>query len=56
MEKYYLTIKATSTPNDLIFSKAGHIANSKRNYLSSTNLNKLLFVSHNIKKIKKIEI
>jgi hypothetical protein len=44
-----LAIPATSTPSERLFSKAGHIVNSKRSLLSAKMVNQLSFLSSNIK-------
>ncbi|XP_055590435.1 zinc finger BED domain-containing protein 4-like [Uranotaenia lowii] len=43
-----LCIPATSVPCERIFSKAGQICNDRRSRLSSSNMQKIIFVNHNI--------
>lgn len=45
-------IPSTSTPSERIFSKAGFIVNKSRSSLLPSNVDKLVFLSHNMKKIK----
>lgn len=48
MQKKYLSIPATSVPSERLFSKAGQIANDRRNRLSGKNLNNILFLNSNM--------
>ena len=47
--KKYLAIPATSVPAERAFSAAGHIVNQKRSCLLAENVNKLVFLSENLK-------
>lgn len=51
--KYLLSIPATSTPSERIFSKAGFIFNKTRSCLLPENVDKLVFLSHNLKRLGK---
>ena len=51
--KYFLTVSATSVPSENIFSEAGLILTKKRNSLDPKNLDKLVFLAKNLKKIQK---
>uniref|UniRef100_A0A8C7R8M3 HAT C-terminal dimerisation domain-containing protein n=1 Tax=Oncorhynchus mykiss TaxID=8022 RepID=A0A8C7R8M3_ONCMY len=51
--KYLFSIPATSTPSERIFSKAGLIFNKTRSCLLSENIDKLVFLSHNLKRLGK---
>ena len=43
----YLTIPASSIPSERVFSTAGNIVSAKRNRLSSSNVDKLIFLAQN---------
>ncbi|XP_066567854.1 E3 SUMO-protein ligase ZBED1 isoform X3 [Amia ocellicauda] len=49
LAKEILCIPATSTPAERIFSKAGYIINKTRCSLLPQNVDKLIFLSHNMK-------
>ncbi|XP_022520027.2 zinc finger BED domain-containing protein 4-like [Astyanax mexicanus] len=49
--KYCLCVPATSTPSERILSKAGYIVNKTRSSLLPENVNKLVFLAHNMKKV-----
>ena len=50
------SIPSTSTPSEMIFSKAGFIANKSRSALFSTNVNKLVFLAHNHRRIRQPQV
>jgi hypothetical protein len=50
----YLSIPSTSCPCERIFSKAGQIISKKRSRLKPKNFNSLLFLMHNLPKIKTV--
>jgi hypothetical protein len=45
--KYYLSIPATSTPSEQLFSKAGNVINKKRNSLKPKAIDAILFLNAN---------
>ncbi|XP_060606044.1 E3 SUMO-protein ligase ZBED1-like [Ruditapes philippinarum] len=47
----YLHIPATSVPSERVFSTAGNILNKKRGQLTADNVDMLLFLYHNYKKV-----
>ena len=49
LAKKYLAIPATSVPAERAFSIAGHIVNQKRSCLLPENVNKLVFLTENLK-------
>ena len=49
--KHCLCIPATSTPSERIFSKAGYIVNKTRNALLPENVDTLVFLAHNLKRV-----
>lgn len=49
LARKYLSIPATSTPSERIFSTAGNIVSAKRNCLDPKNVNKLIFLNFNCK-------
>ena len=48
LAKKFLTIPATSTPSERLFSKAGELINQRRSMLSDKNINMTLFLNKNI--------
>lgn len=48
--KHLLSIPATSTPSERIFSKAGFIVSKTRSSLLPKNVDKLIFLAHNLKR------
>lgn len=46
--KQRLTVSGTSVPAERIFSKTGQLINAKRACLSSTNVDKLIFLNKNM--------
>ncbi|KAM3858642.1 E3 SUMO-protein ligase ZBED1-like [Diretmus argenteus] len=50
------SIPSTSTPSERIFSKAGFIANKARSALLPTNVNKLVFLAHNFRRIRQPQV
>lgn len=50
------SIPTTSTPSERIFSKAGFIASKARSALLPGNVNKLVFLAHNLKRIKRAQV
>lgn len=48
LAKKYLCICGTSVPSERIFSTGGYIVNGRRSRLQPTNVNKLIFLSHNL--------
>lgn len=55
LTKKYLSIPATSAPCERIFSKAGEILSKKRSRLNPKNFNCLLFLMHNINKLRNVK-
>ncbi|CAB1313122.1 unnamed protein product [Coregonus sp. 'balchen'] len=51
--KYLFSIPATSAPSEQIFSQAGLIFNKTRSCLLPQNVDKLVFLSHNLKRLGK---
>lgn len=49
LQKKYLCLPATSVPSERLFSKAGQVANDRRNRLKSENINNILFLNSNMK-------
>ncbi|KAK0135825.1 Zinc finger BED domain-containing protein 1 [Merluccius polli] len=49
--KHCLCVPATSTPSERIFSKAGYIVNKTRSSLLPENVDKLIFLAHNMKRV-----
>ncbi|XP_048014366.1 zinc finger BED domain-containing protein 4-like [Megalobrama amblycephala] len=49
--KHLLCVPATSTPSERIFSKAGYIVNKTRSSLLPENVDKLIFLAHNMKRV-----
>ncbi|RXN13638.1 zinc finger BED domain-containing 1-like protein [Labeo rohita] len=49
--KHLLCVPATSTPSERIFSKAGYIVNKTRSSLLPENVDKLIFLAHNLKRV-----
>lgn len=49
LAKTYLAVPATSVPSERVFSKAGEIISAKRSALISENVEKLIFLSINMK-------
>lgn len=49
--KHLLCVPATSTPSEHIFSKAGYIVNKTRSSLLPENVDKLIFLAHNMKRV-----
>ncbi|XP_053346541.1 zinc finger BED domain-containing protein 4-like [Clarias gariepinus] len=54
--KRFHSIPSTSTPSERIFSKAGFIANKSRSALFPTNVNKLVFLAHNFRRIRQPQV
>ena len=46
------SIPSTSTPSERIFSKAGFIVSKTRSSLLPDNVDKLVFLSHNLRKLR----
>lgn len=46
------SIPSTTTPSERIFSKAGFIISKTRSTLLPANVNKLVFLAHNLKRLK----
>lgn len=46
--KQRLTVSATSVPSERMFSKAGQLINAKRACLSSSHVDKILFLNKNL--------
>ncbi|KAJ8355180.1 hypothetical protein AAFF_G00088070 [Aldrovandia affinis] len=51
--KHLLSIPATSTPSEQIFSKAGFIVNKTKSSLLPKNVDKLVFLCHNMERLGK---
>ncbi|KAI2659745.1 hypothetical protein H4Q32_022264 [Labeo rohita] len=49
--KHLLCVLPTSTPSERIFSKAGYIVNKTRSSLLPENVDKLIFLAHNLKRV-----
>ncbi|XP_073668771.1 zinc finger BED domain-containing protein 4-like [Paramisgurnus dabryanus] len=49
--KHLLCVPATSTPSERIFSKAGYVVNKTRSSLLPENVDKLIFLAHNMKRV-----
>ncbi|XDV26060.1 hypothetical protein PO909_029858 [Leuciscus waleckii] len=49
--KHLLCVPATSTPSERIFSKAGYVVNKTRSSLLPENVDKLIFLTHNMKSV-----
>lgn len=49
-------IPTTSTPSERIFSKSGFIASKARSALLPGNVNKLVFLPHNLKRIQRSQV
>lgn len=45
LAKKYLSVQATSTPSERIFSKMGNVVNKKRNRITSAHTNETIFLS-----------
>ncbi|RXN36258.1 zinc finger BED domain-containing 1-like protein [Labeo rohita] len=54
--KRFHSIPSTSMPSERIFSKAGFIANKSRSALFPTNVNKLVFLAHNFRRIRQPQV
>lgn len=50
------SIPSTSTPSERIFSKAGFIASKVRSALLPGNVHKLVFLAHNLKRLKLTQV
>ena len=48
-------IPTTSTPSERIFSKAGFIINKTRSALLPANVNKLVFLAHNLRRLERTD-
>ena len=48
LAKKYLSVCATSSPSERVFSASGNIINSKRTYLNPDNVDKLVFLAKNL--------
>jgi hypothetical protein len=48
LQKKYLCLPATSVPSERLFSKAGQVANDRRNRLNPKNINRILFLNNNM--------
>ncbi|XP_071371643.1 E3 SUMO-protein ligase ZBED1-like [Centroberyx affinis] len=49
--KHCLCVPATSTPSERIFSKAGYVVNKTRSSLLPENVDKLIFLAHNMRRV-----
>ena len=46
--KKYLCVPGSSVPSERLFSKAGQLVSERRNRLKSENIDKMLFLNHNL--------
>lgn len=53
--KRFLSIPSTSTPSERIFSKPGFIISKTRSALLPANVNKLVFLVHNLKRLNRAQ-
>lgn len=53
--KRFHSIPSTSTPSERIFSKAGFIISKTRSALLPANVDKLVFLAHNLKRLKRTQ-
>ncbi|KAI4809389.1 hypothetical protein KUCAC02_018273 [Chaenocephalus aceratus] len=49
--KHCLCVPATLTPSERIFSRAGYIVNKTRSSFLPENVDKLIFLVHNMKRV-----